>query len=71
MSALPQFAKFWMVCRKPTGPNSKTEPRVRYSSFNDAMEAAEKLAKENGAQFHVLETVATARPDGGQQGSLL
>ena len=70
-NSLPQFAKFWMVCRKPTGPNSKSEPRVRYSSFDDAMAAAQKLADDTGAQFHILETVATARPGVVHQGSLL
>lgn len=71
MADLPQFARFWMVCRKPTGPQSKTEPQVRYSSFDEAMAAAQKLAKENDAQFHVLETVATARPGDTMQESLL
>ncbi len=70
-NSLPQFAKFWMVCRKPTGPNSKSEPRQRYSSFDDALAAAQKLAKETGNQFHILETVATARPEDATQGSLI
>lgn len=70
MSELPKFARFWMVCRKPTGPHSKTEPRARYSSFDDAMADAAKLAKENDAQFLVLETVAIARPGDAQQESL-
>ncbi|PIE15150.1 MAG: hypothetical protein CSA68_07310 [Rhodobacterales bacterium] len=71
MTNLPHFARFWMVCRKPTGPRSKTEPRARYSSFEDAMTAAQKLSKENNAQFHVLETVATARPGDIEQETLL
>lgn len=71
MTDLPQFARFWMVCRKPTGPLSKTEPRARYSSFDEAMAAARKLARENDAQFHVLETVATARPGDATQEALL
>lgn len=71
MADLPQFARFWMVCRKPTGPQSKTEPRARYSSFDEAMNAARKLARENDAQFHVLETVATARPGEATQETLL
>ncbi len=54
MADLPMFARFWMVCRKPTGPGAKTEPRTRYASFDDAMDAASKLARENDAQFHVL-----------------
>lgn len=71
MTDLPAFARFWMVCRKPTGPGSKTEPRQRYYSFDDAMTAARKLARENDAQFHILETVATARPGDAIQESLL
>lgn len=71
MTALPAFARFWMVCRKPTGPHSKTEPRQRYGSLADALAAAQKLADENDAQFHVLETVATARPGGARQDALL
>lgn len=71
MADIPPFARFWMVCRKPTGPGSKTEPRQRYAHFDDAMAAACKLARENDAQFHVLETVATARPTDATQGSLL
>lgn len=71
MANLPQFARFWMVCRKPSGPHSKTEPRARYWTFDDALTAAQKLAKENDAQFHVLETVATARPGDAKQESLL
>lgn len=71
MTNLPQFARFWMVCRKPTGPQSKTEPRARYATFDDAMAAARKLARENDAQFHVLETIATARPTDTEQEPLL
>ncbi|MCZ4351560.1 hypothetical protein O4H61_03440 [Roseovarius aestuarii] len=71
MTDLPKFARFWMVCRKPTGPHSKTEPRTRYSSLFDAMQAAHKLADDTGAQFHVLETVATARPGDAIQATLL
>ncbi len=71
MADLPKFARFWMVCRKPSGPHSKTEPRQRYSSFDQALAAAQKLARENEAQFHVLETVATARPGDLTQETLL
>lgn len=60
--ALPPFARFWMVCRKPTGPGSQTAPRQRYSTIEDARAAARKLARENDAPFLVLETVEIARP---------
>lgn len=68
---LPAFARFWMVCRKPTGPGSRSEPRQRYGTFEDAMQAARNLARENDAQFLVLETVAVARPGETGQESLL
>lgn len=71
MADLPHFARFWMVCRKPTGPGAKTEPRQRYSTFEDAMAAARKLANEHDAQFHILETVATARPGEASERTLL
>ena len=71
MADLPQFARFWMVCRKPTGPQSSSGPRARYSSFDEVLATAQKLANENDAQFHVLETVATARPGDTLQESLL
>lgn len=59
---LPGFARFWMVCRKPTGPGARTEPRQRYSHYSDAEAAARKLAAETGAPFLILETVAVADP---------
>ena len=71
MTPLPPFARFWMICRKPTGPQSRTEPRQRYSSIQDARAAARKLAAETGAQIHILETVETIRPDDTTQRSLL
>ncbi|MDF3413259.1 hypothetical protein HKX54_02235 [Sulfitobacter sp. M57] len=71
MPELPQSARFWMICRRPAGPNSKTEPRQRYSSFADAERAAEKLAAQNDAEFTILETVAVARPTDQSFGSLL
>lgn len=71
MATLPAFARFWMVCRKPQGPGARTEPRQRYSTFDDAMAAAGKLAGETGAPFLVLETVAVARPGDATQETLL
>lgn len=69
MSKLPQFARFWMICRKPAGPNARTEPRQRYSSFNDAEHAASQLAESTGAPHLILESVAIIRPgDNTQKG---
>lgn len=61
MPDLPKFARFWMVCRKPTGPGNKTEPRQRYGTIEDARRAAAKLAAQTGAAFLILETVEVER----------
>lgn len=62
MSALPAFARFWMVCRKPSGPQSRSEPRLRYSTIDDARRAAALLARSNDAAFLILETIEVIRP---------
>lgn len=62
MSTLPPLARFWMVARKPTGPHSRTEPRARYSSIEDARTAASDLANATDAPFVVLEAVEVIRP---------
>ncbi len=61
--------KFFMVAQKPTHPNAKTAPKVRYSSGIKAHEAAQKLANNIGKPFVVLEAVATVNPkDTNQKG---
>jgi hypothetical protein len=62
MPDLPKFARFWMVCRKPTGPHSKTEPRRRYSRLADARDTAEQLAAKEDAQYLILEAVEIIHP---------
>ena len=62
MSALAPVARFWMVCRKPMGPQSRTEPRARYSSLADARRDAAALAQANDAPFIILESVEIIRP---------
>lgn len=57
-----QAAAFWMVCRKPTHRNAQTNPRVRYAHIDAARDAARKLARENDADFVILECVETIRP---------
>ena len=71
MSDLPQFARFWMVARKPSGPGSKTEPRQRYSTIEDARTTAQNLANANDAPFVVLEAVEIMRPGDTAEGTLL
>lgn len=62
MSALPPFARFWMVARKPAGLNSRTAPTQRYSRIGDARDAASALATTNDAPFVILEAVEIIRP---------
>lgn len=68
MTALPAFARFWMVCRKPAGPGARTEPRQRYSHRADAVEAAQRLADDTGAPHIILEAVEAIRPRDDQKG---
>jgi hypothetical protein len=62
MSTLASVARFWMVCRKPMGPQSRTEPRARYSSLADARRDAAMLAQTNDAPFIILEAVEIIGP---------
>lgn len=59
---MTRLTPFWMVCRAPTHAGSKTEPRYRYPSRDEAMAAAADLARANDAAFVVLEAVATVGP---------
>lgn len=59
---MPDFAKFWMIARKPTGAHSRTNPTQRYSHRADAVAAARKLAGDTNAQFVLLEAVEIIRP---------
>lgn len=69
MRDLPAFARFWMICRKPTGPHSQTRPVQRYSHLADAETDARRLAADTGAQFLILETVGVIDPaDRNQKG---
>ena len=65
---LPDFARFWMVCRKPTRPGDRTQPQQRYSRRADAETAARQLAAQNDHPFLILETVAVADPATGGAG---
>lgn len=68
MTALPQFARFWMVCRKPSHANSKTEPRRRYSHLADARDVATRLAASEDAPHIILEAVEIIRPTDKNEG---
>lgn len=59
---LPDFARFWMVCRKPARQGDRTEPRQRYSTRADAEAAAARLAREADHPYLILEAVAAIRP---------
>lgn len=50
-------SRFWMICRKPTHPHAKTEPRARYSTREAARDEAAKLARHTAHPFLVLEVV--------------
>lgn len=56
------FRRFWMICRMPTGPGSKSEPRVRYPSLTDARAAARDMADQHGHPFVVLEAAEVVAP---------
>lgn len=47
--------QFWMVWREGTVPSFK------HTSYQSAKTEAERLARENGGTFHVLEHRASAR----------
>lgn len=70
MGNMPNFARFWMICAKPTRPHHKTEPTRRYSTLADARHAAEQMAARHDRQFLILETVATVHPSDASFGGL-
>lgn len=55
---------FWMVCRSPRHAGSKTEPKERFRSEDDARTAAQALADANEAPFCILAVTATVWPKG-------
>jgi len=62
--------RFFMVARKPTFPQAKTAPKVRYATDTEAHEAAQKLANSSGNDFVVLEAIATVCPKDTNQKAL-
>ena len=67
-----RHAPFWMICRKPRHPDSKTEPKQRYGSIADARRAARAIAKSTDAPMVILQSVETVDPgDDNQTGLLL
>lgn len=61
-------APFWMICRAPRHEHSKTEPRQRYTTEGEAIEAAQTMADQHDADFVVLTATKTIRPKGAQKG---
>ena len=61
MKALPEET-FWMICRKPTHPNAKPEPKQLYQSYLSAKRAAIDMASKTGAEFAVLTCTDVFKP---------
>lgn len=61
---------FWMICRAPRHEHSKTEPRQRFASEDEAMQAAQAMADQQGADFVVLAATRTIRPRSDQESLL-
>jgi len=55
-------ARFWMVCRSPRHAGSKTEPKQRYGSLDEARMAAQALADQLAVPFVVLQATDTVWP---------
>lgn len=62
---------FWMVARRPSGPQSRTQPTARYATKADAIATAERLATSENAAFVVLEVTEVIYPGTGMPGSLI
>ena len=71
MAELHPSRRFYMVCRAPKHPGSKTEPRTRYKDHAEAEGVARSLAKTEGAAFIVLEAVAVYGPEDATQQTLI
>jgi hypothetical protein len=68
MRDLPEFARFYMICRRPTHAGSQTKPERRYANLADAARDARALATQAGAPFIILEAVSVVEPDTAQGG---
>ncbi|NEX45212.1 hypothetical protein [Pseudotabrizicola algicola] len=60
-------APFWMICRAPQFPHSKTEPTRRYDTEAEARKDAQAMADQTGADFVILTATHTIRPQGSQR----
>lgn len=65
MAEIPREEKFWMICRKPTHRNSKTEPKARFLHRDAAIDEARRLARQTGSHFTLLESVDEISPTDG------
>lgn len=61
---------FWMICRAPLHEHSKTEPRQRFASEDEALKAAQAMADQQGAAFVVLAATRTVHPRSDQKSLL-
>jgi hypothetical protein len=55
-------AQFFMVCRAPSHAGSVTNPQHRFPTRADAETVARRLARENNANFVILQSVAVVTP---------
>lgn len=60
-------ARFWMICRAPRHPHSKTEPTRRYDSEAEARSDAQTMADQHNVAFVVLTATDTIHPKGNQK----
>ena len=54
--------RFWMVARQPRGPRARTEPKMRYATWEAAAEDAAELARTNGHPYVILEVRDVVEP---------
>lgn len=59
-------ARFWMICRAPRHPHSKTEPTRRYGTEAEARADAQTMANQHNTPFVVLTATETIHPKGDQ-----
>lgn len=67
---MPDQRMFYQIARAPTGPNSRTEPKARFGSFDDAAAEARRLASATGAAFVIMGVLATVQPADTRTGNL-
>lgn len=56
------MTSFFMICRKPTHRNARTEPKARYPHVEVARDEARKLARQTGHAFVILSVIEEVQP---------